>query len=146
MKYLLASLVYLFVSLANAESCALDKLVGLKDIRSCAEGGDKNAQYMLGMLYFHGKEVPKNYKTSFEWMSKSARQGDKDAQNALAFDYFNGWSTKKDHVLAYIWWSLSIVNNEEPVTRKNLERLEQELSPSDLAKAQKMASDWSPGK
>ena len=68
--------------------------------------------------------------------------GDKDAQNSLGFDYFNGWGTKKDLVLAYMWWSLSIVNNEEPITRKNLDDLERNLSAVDLAQAQKMANDW----
>jgi TPR repeat protein len=146
MKRVVALVICLCANLAHAEPCAPDKLVKLRDITICAEGGDKTAQYMLGQIYFHGKEVPKNYKTAFEWSLKSAHQGDKDAQNALGFDYFNGWGTKKDHVLAYMWWSLSIVNNEEPATRKNLESLEQELSPADLAKAQKMASEWVPGK
>jgi uncharacterized protein len=146
MRYLLASLLCLFATLANAGPCGSAMLVKLEDIRSCAAQGDKIAQYMMGMIYFHGKEVPRNYKTAFEWMSKAARQGDKDAQASLGFYYFNGWGTNKDHVFAYMWWSLSIVNNEEPITRMNLEGLEQELSPADLAKAQKMASEWSPGK
>jgi len=146
MKYLLASLLYFFASLTNAEPCASDKLVKLEDIRSCAAHGDRNAQYMIGEIYFQGKEVPTNYKTAFEWMTKAARQGDKNAQNSLGFDYFNGWGTNKDCVLAYMWWSLSIVNNEEPITRSNLKNLEQELSPADLARAQKMASEWLPGK
>jgi hypothetical protein len=78
-------------------------------------------------------------------MTKAANQGDKDAQNSLGFDYFNGWGTKKNHVLAYMWWSLSIVNKEEPTTRKNIDDLEQELSAADLTRAQKMASDWLAG-
>ena len=132
----------LFCSLSQAETCALHELVRLEDITNCAKQGDKTAQNLLGSLYFHGKEVPKNYNTAFEWMFKAASQGDKDAQNSLGFDYYNGWGTKKDHVLAHMWWSLSIVNNEEPNLRKILDDLEQELSAADLARAQKMASDW----
>jgi TPR repeat protein len=142
MKYLLALTICLFSSLSQAEKCTTAELVKLDDITNCAKHGDRIAQYILGEVYFQGKEVPKNYKKAFEWKAKAARQGDKDAQNSLGFYYFNGWGTKKDHVLAYMWWSLSIVNNEEPITRKNLDDLEQELSAADLARAQKMASDW----
>lgn len=142
MKYILALIIFLFSSLSQAEKCTTTELLKLDDITNCAKRGNGTAQYLLGEIYFQGKGVPKNYKTAFEWMSKSARQGDKSAQSSLGFYYFNGWGTKKDHVLAYLWWSLSIVNNEEPITRKNLGDLEQELSAADLARAQKMASDW----
>ncbi|MFZ1606241.1 MAG: hypothetical protein WAT63_03090, partial [Rhodoferax sp.] len=90
-----------------------------------------------------GKEVAQNYKIAFDWVSKAAAQGDKAAQSALGFYYYNGWGTKKDHMSAYTWWSLSIVNNEEPVVRRNLTDLERELAPADLDRAQKLASDWS---
>ncbi len=142
MKYLLALFMCLFSALSLAERCTVHELVRLEDITRCAKHGDRNAQSLLGELYFQGKEVPKNYKTAFEWMSKAASQGDKSAQNSLGFDYYNGWGTKKDHVLAYMWWSLSIVNNEEPITRRNLDDLEEKLSPADLERAQKMASEW----
>jgi hypothetical protein len=142
MKYLLAIFICLSSTLAHADECTLAELVRLQDITNCANHGDRTARYLLGEIYFQGKEVPKNYKTAFEWMSKAANQGDKDAQSSLGFDYYNGWGTKKDYVLAYMWWSLSIVNNEEPITRKNLDDLEQKLSAADLARAQKMAHDW----
>lgn len=142
MKYLLALFICLFSALAQAEKCTTAELVELKDITNCAKRGDGTAQYLLGEIYFQGKEVPKSYKAAFEWMSKAANQGDKSAQGSLGFDYYNGWGTKKDYVLAYMWWSLSIVNNEEPITRKNLDDLEQKLSAADLARAQKMANDW----
>jgi len=141
-KYVFALLICFLSSLSQAEKCTMAELVKLDDITNCAKHGDRTAQYLLGEIYFWGKEVPKNFGAAFEWTSKAAHQGDKDAQASLGFDYFNGWGTKKDHVLAYMWWSLSIVNNEEPITRKNLDDLEQELSVADLARAQKMASNW----
>ncbi len=142
MKYLLALTICLVSPLSQAKKCITAELVRLDNITNCAKHGDRTAQYILGEIYFQGKEVPKNYKEAFEWKAKAARQGDKNAQNSLGFYYFNGWGTKKDHVQAYMWWSLSIVNNEEPITRKNLDNLEQELSTADLARAQKMAKDW----
>ena len=142
MKKLIVFLIFLWIPLAQAEKCRGDRLVALEDITNCAEQGDRVAQYMLGQIYFHGKEVPRNYKKAFEWSSKAAEQGDKDAQAQLGFDYYNGWGVPKDHVLAYMWWSLSIVNQNDPVTQINLDNLEGELTSNELAKAQKMASDW----
>ena len=97
---------------------------------------------MLGEIYFHGKEVPKNNRAAFGWMAKAADKGDKDAQNALGFYYYNGWGIKRDLVLAYMWWSLSIVNAEEPVTRGNLDELEKALSVAQLNAAQRLATKW----
>ena len=139
MKYVLILLMTLCVSFTQAGNCPLGKL---EDITRCATQGDRIAQTILGYIYFQGKEVPRNYKTSFDWMTKAANQGDKDAQYSLGSYYYNGWGTKRDLVLAYLWWSLSIINNEDPIVRNSLDTLEEKLSPAELARAQKMASEW----
>lgn len=145
MKYLVALLICFISAQVQAGVCSrgVERLVEVEDITNCANQGDASAQFILGEIYFQGKEVAQNYKTAFDWVSKAAAQGDKAAQSALGFYYYNGWGTKKDHVSAYTWWSLSIVNNEEPVVRRNLTDLERELAPADLDRAQKLASDWS---
>jgi TPR repeat protein len=109
----------------------------------CAEEGDAVSQYLVGEIYFLGKEIPKDYTKSFNWTSKAAVQGEKGAQAKLGFDYYNGWGTPKNLVLAYKWWSLASVGNDDRFLRKNLEDLESELSPSELAAAQKAATDFS---
>jgi len=142
MKALLALLIFLFSPLTQAQVCTYHQLVALKDITNCAERGDRIAQYMIGQIYFLGKEVPRNYEKSFRWTFKSAQQGDKDAQAQLGFDYYNGWGVKKDHVLAYMWWSLSKVNNDNQIMNDYLASLESELTKDQLTKAQNMASNW----
>lgn len=125
-----------------ATECNATQLVKVQDIEQCAARGDHNAQYVLGQLYYIGKEVPKNYRLYFDWTSKAADQGDRQAQAALGFAYTNGWGTPKSPVLAYMWWSLSILNNEEPVVRNNLDMLEQQLSPAELSRAQNLSTEW----
>ena len=135
-------LAFVWLPFAEASDCSRPQ-VALKDITACAEKGDKSAQYMLGQIYFYGKEVPRNYRKAFEWHSKAAEQRDKDAQIALAFAYYNGWGIRKDRVLAYMWLSLGIVNQrDEPVTQRFLASLEEELTPTELSKAQELASQW----
>ena len=142
MRRSLVFLVTLACAAAHAEDCGLTALVKLPDIQRCAKVGNRTAQFVLGSLYFQGKEVPKNYKLAFERMAKAADGGDKDAQYHLGSYYYNGWGTKKDFVQTYKWWSLSLVNNEDPIARRNLEDLERRLSPVDIVKAQELASEW----
>ena len=139
---ILLALATLWSPVAQCLDCGKDIPVTLQDIKACAELGDAYAQDLLGMIYFKGKEVPRNYKKGFEWTYKSAQQGYKDAQANLGFDYYNGWGVRKNHVLAYMWWSLYAVNEKSPLIDQNLSDLEQELTPDELARAQQMATDW----
>jgi TPR repeat protein len=42
-----------------------------------------DAQNNLGVMYFNGDGVPKNYKTAAKWWKLAAEQGDNNAQNNL---------------------------------------------------------------
>jgi hypothetical protein len=71
-----------------------------------AEGGDKEAQYFLGMSYkstFHRAGVPHNYELAAYWLLKSAKQGDEAAQHNLAMLYENGYGVAQDYRKA-VWW------------------------------------------
>lgn len=48
-----------------------------------ARGGNPEAQYALGYMYFNGKGVTEDKKVGIEWMQKSAMQGNKKAIRAL---------------------------------------------------------------
>lgn len=133
-------LALLLSHLAQAAPCLIHN--ELPAMIKCAEEGDAVSQYLLGEIYLLGKEVPKDYAKSFIWTSKAAMQGEKGAQARLGFDYYNGWGTSKNRVLAYKWWSLASVGNDDPLLRKNMDRLESELSPSELASAQKAATEF----
>ena len=55
-----------------------------------AEGGDKIAQYNLGVMYENGRGVPQDYKEAVKWYTKCAEQGAADAQYNLGVMYANG--------------------------------------------------------
>ena len=48
-----------------------------------AEGGDAEAQSELGMCYFRGKGVTKDYEEAVKWWTKAAEQGDEQAKKQL---------------------------------------------------------------
>ena len=80
--------------------------------RNAAEQGDAAAQYSLGLKYYYGEEVPQN------------------------------------DIQAHLWWNLAA--NAEGSWEKELKDkaydlrwcLEQEMTPDQIAEAQRLASEW----
>jgi TPR repeat protein len=48
-----------------------------------AEQGNAEAQYMLGLIYFNGRFVPKDNDAAEHWLALSAAQGNEDAELLL---------------------------------------------------------------
>ena len=48
-----------------------------------AEQGNAEAQYMLGLIYFNGRYVPKDNAVAAHWLELSAAQGNTDAELLL---------------------------------------------------------------
>lgn len=61
-----------------------------------AEGGDAEAQFLLGELYFAGSGVAKDRAVAAAWYRKAADAGDPRAQTQLARLYFYGSGVPKD--------------------------------------------------
>ena len=68
-----------------------------------AENGDSRAQANLGVRYFHGRGVEKDYAKARFWYLKAAEQGETSAQTNLGFIYFNGYGVPKDLAEAAKW-------------------------------------------
>jgi hypothetical protein len=46
----------------------------LKQIKQLAKAGDENALFDLALIYFNGKEIPKDNKEAFKWWIRSSEQ------------------------------------------------------------------------
>ena len=44
----------------------------IEQLRNAAEQGDAGARFKLGLKYYLGEGVPKNYRKAFEWGRKAA--------------------------------------------------------------------------
>ena len=53
-------------------------------LKEKAEKGDADAQFTLGMTYYEGRSVPRDYVESARWFRKAADQGHAIAQSRLA--------------------------------------------------------------
>ncbi len=62
-------------------------------LRGLAEGGDAEAQYIVGAMYDHGQGVARSYAQAAEWYRQAANQGYAEAQFSLGFMLYNGTGT-----------------------------------------------------
>ncbi|MBT8102988.1 MAG: sel1 repeat family protein [Gammaproteobacteria bacterium] len=69
-----------------------------------AEGGDKRAQWGLGMMYSNGFGVEMNDAEALKWFELSATQGFADAQYRIGVMQQNGWGLPMDDVAAADWF------------------------------------------
>lgn len=59
-------------------------------VMSKAQSGDREAQYLMALIYLEGRLVPKDFTTGQSWMLKSAEQGYVPAQAGMGEMYLNG--------------------------------------------------------
>ena len=72
-----------------------------------AEAGDAKAQYDLGICYYEGTGVEKDWGEAVKWFTKSAEQGDAVAQVCLGTRYYLGEGVEKDYKEAVKWFTKS---------------------------------------
>jgi len=111
-----------------------------------AEEGNAKAQFRLGAIYYKGEVVPKDNSRAARWFEMAAEQGVADAQLSIAIMYANGYGVPLDNVYAYMWYNLAVAFEEQndstsfaSYLRKELAR---EMTPSQIAEAQKLSREW----
>jgi hypothetical protein len=72
--------------------------------RPLAEAGNPAAQLSLGVLYYHGRGVPRDFAEAVKWYRRAAAQDNVAAQVVLGFMYFQGDGVAQDHSAAARWF------------------------------------------
>ena len=86
----------------NAVVSAADRLATL---RSRAEQGDLKAQFSLGLAYFRGTGVTKDWDQALKWFRPAAEKGNATAQFCVGVIYFNrDTESPTNDVEAYRWF------------------------------------------
>ena len=75
---------------------------------------DPQSQYDLGVMYFMGIGVEKNYVTASDWFRKSANQNYPKAQHDLALMILQGKDANQDALEAYKWFHLAANQGDGP--------------------------------
>lgn len=84
-----------------------------KEWKLLAEKGDAKSQTNLGILYFNGKGVLKDYKKAISLLKKAGEQGEAEAQFILGKIYIDGDGVSKSLKTAKYWVQLAYGNNFE---------------------------------
>ena len=111
-----------------------------------AEQGNTPAQYWLCVMHREGIGVPRDYSEAFYWCHRAAEKGHAAAMFAVGQFYFDGLGNGfiRDHVRAYIWFTLADAQGDEDA-QSMLETLEEDMTPQQIAEAQRLARKWTPG-
>lgn len=117
------------------------KIEHFEELLRLAEQGDTKAQYNLGVMYRKGHGIPKNDAEAVKWYRKAAEQSYVDAQYNLGLMYYNGVGVPYDYVKAYMWWSFAKALGDKDVA-KNLDIVQKQMTPAQIAEAQALASQW----
>ena len=128
-----------------------DYAEALKWYRLAAEQGVAQAQTIVGKMYLQGNGVFPDDTEAVKWFRSAAEQGDAEAQNNLGVMYASGKGVPQDYVQALMWFSLADLqspNSDQPKDRndavKNRERAASQMTPEQIAEAQKLAREWKP--
>ena len=84
---------------ANANSILFD------EIKARAENGDATLQYQLGLYYFNGNGVAKDYLEAARWWRKAAGQGNAKAEYEFGLCYYAGYGVEQNYAEAAQWWT-----------------------------------------
>lgn len=97
----LVCVVIYFVFFSDSESETI------KSYRIEAEKGDAVAQYILGGMYYFGKETSPDSDKAIYWFEKSAQQNNSDAQYSLGLINKNGEKVSTNNEQAFYWFKKS---------------------------------------
>jgi hypothetical protein len=113
-------------------------------LREEAERGDMLSQHSLGLAYLVGDATPQDYEEAAKWFRRAANQGHPTSQFHLSAMYKSGrGGVPKDIVLSLMWLTLSAAQGNEYAMLAR-DRVEQEMTPAQIAEAQKLAREWKP--
>ncbi|MES2297740.1 MAG: tetratricopeptide repeat protein [Pseudomonadota bacterium] len=92
-----------FVEGANAYK-ASNYGLALKEIVPLANAGHADSQHLLGLMYYLGRGVARDYKAAMSWHRKAALQGKADAQYVVGAMYYTGNAVPQDQTQAVGWF------------------------------------------
>jgi uncharacterized protein len=112
--------------------------------RLAAEQGNAHAQDALGFAYQNGVGAQRDVNEAAKWFRKAADQDNLDAQFNLGEMHELGNGVPQDYVLAYMWFTLVASHGTRPYAMRGRDRVAQQMTPEQIAQAQKLAQEWKP--
>src|SRR6476661_484640 len=109
--------------------------------RLAAMQGYREGQYKLCEMSERGQGVPQDYQESLRWCGLAAEQGHGRAMFVIGRLYHTAHGVPHDLVRAHMWYNLATAHGYDDGKRWR-DRVADEMSPSQIAEAQKLAREW----
>jgi hypothetical protein len=110
--------------------------------RRSAMQGYPDALYKLCEMSERGEGLPQDYQEALRWCGLAAEHGHGRAMFLLGRLYHTGHGVREDLVRAHMWYNLATANGYD-LGKRWRDRLADDMSPAQIAEAQKLAREWS---
>jgi TPR repeat protein len=127
------------VMYAEGQGIVQDYAEAAKWFRKAADQGVAEAQFRLGAAYWRGQGVPKDSTEAMKWLRDAADQGHVDGQISLGILY----QDEQSPILSYMWFKLASAHGVKSAIQA-YGYLSRQMTPSQIAEAQQLASKWKP--
>lgn len=111
-----------------------------KKLEKSAESGNSEAMYQLGLLYYDGNTVKRDYRKAVELFTPAAEKGHPKAQNNLGVIYGKGQGTTKNVVTSYMWFTLASLQGGEE-SEKNRQAISKAMTQLQIEEAELLAKE-----
>jgi uncharacterized protein len=122
----------------------------VRRFRHAADLGNATGNLYLGVMFADGRGVPQDYAEAARWYRLAADLGDAQAQYNLGLAYAKGEGVSPDNVSAHMWFNLAAARfpasdlRSRDAAVRNRDLVAGNMTPEQLAEAQKLARDWKP--
>jgi TPR repeat protein len=96
----------------------------------------------LGRAYLSGRGVAQDNAEALKLFLYGAERGNPDCEITVSWMYFKAMGAEKDLLAAYMWCTLALNGTEGALNF--IETIAKEMTPEQIAEAQKRAEDWKP--
>lgn len=108
---------------------------GLNLLKRASEQKVSDALVNLGIFYFKGQHVQKNYTTAATFFKESALARNSAGSALLGVMYESGLGVEKSYKLSWVWTALSLELKDSTQEEKTLIELESKMTPAEIDEA-----------
>jgi TPR repeat protein len=118
-----------------------DYATAFREYRQLADSGDIEAIHNLGVLYYNGFGIYRDYGRALQCFLIAAEYGIAGAQNNVGYVYAHGNGVPQDFVKAHMWFDIAAANGEQAAI-ENREIVATHMNPNEIEKAEELAREW----
>lgn len=107
-----------------------------------AQGGNADAEELIGVMYAMGLGVERDDERAFDWYLRASLKGHPGAQSGIGWYYEVGRGIPApDLPRAYTWYTLSAIGGD-PDAAISMNEVVKKMTPEQIAKAELLIDDY----